>query len=454
MSEILVVDDEPSILEFLEVLLSKHGHQVRTAPSVELATKALAASVPELVITDFRIGKQSGLEVVKAARALSMPPEVIVVTAYGTPASAVEAMRQGAYDYVTKPFDNDELMLLVERAIEKRTLRVENRRLRATGSGIFVGQSPAMQQVWSVVQKVAPTRSTVLISGESGTGKEVVARAIHQQSPRASQPFVPVNCGALAEGVLESELFGHVKGAFTGASSDRQGILAAAGEGTVLLDEVGELPLGTQVKLLRVLQERKVKPVGSSREVPFEARILAATNRKLEDEVKAGRFREDLWFRLNVIVIEVPPLRRRREDTPALANFFLERVANELGRPGLHFTPEAIAVLQDYAFPGNVRHMQNIIERTATLSDSDELGPSSLPPVVLGAVSEIEAGPDLALTPGFSLERHLDTLERRYLSEALKRAGGAKMKAAELLGLSFRSFRYRLAKLGLSPDDV
>ncbi|MBL8933215.1 MAG: sigma-54-dependent Fis family transcriptional regulator [Archangium sp.] len=454
MPDVLVVDDEPSILEFLEVLLSKHGHQVRTAPSVDLATKALAASVPDLVITDFRIGKQSGLDVVKAARALSMPPEVIVVTAYGTPASAVEAMRQGAYDYVTKPFDNDELMLLVERAIEKRSLRVENRRLRATGSGIFVGQSPAMQQVWSVVQKVAATRSTVLISGESGTGKEVVARAIHQQSPRASQPFVPVNCGALAEGVLESELFGHVKGAFTGASSDRQGILAAAGEGTVLLDEVGELPLGTQVKLLRVLQERKVKPVGSSREVPFEARILAATNRKLEDEVKAGRFREDLWFRLNVIVIEVPPLRRRREDTPALANFFLERVANELGRPGLHFTPEAIAVLQDYAFPGNVRHMQNIIERAATLSDSDELGPSSLPPVVLGATGEVEAGPELVLAPGFSLERHLDSLERRYLSEALRRAGGAKMKAAELLGLSFRSFRYRLAKQGLSPDDT
>lgn len=454
MSDVLVVDDEPSILEFLEVLLSKHGHQVRTAATVELATKALAASVPDLVITDFRIGKESGLEVVKAARALSMPPEVIVVTAYGTPASAVEAMRQGAYDYVTKPFDNDELMLLVERALEKRGLRVENRRLRATGSGIFVGESPAMQQVWSVVQKVAPTRSTVLISGESGTGKEVVARAIHQQSPRASQPFVPVNCGALAEGVLESELFGHVKGAFTGASSDRQGILAAAGEGTVLLDEVGELPLGTQVKLLRVLQERKVKPVGSSRELPFEARILAATNRKLEDEVKAGRFREDLWFRLNVIVIEVPPLRRRREDTPALANFFLERVANELGRPGLHFTPEAIAVLQDYAFPGNVRHMQNIIERTATLSDSDELGPSSLPPVVLGSSNEAEPGPDINLSAGFSLERHLDSLERRYLREALRRAGGAKMKAAELLGLSFRSFRYRLAKQGLSPDDT
>ncbi|MBM4784024.1 MAG: sigma-54-dependent Fis family transcriptional regulator [Archangiaceae bacterium] len=454
MSEVLVVDDEPSILEFLEVLLSKHGHQVRTAPSVEAATKALTASVPDLVITDFRIGKQSGLDVVKAARALSMPPEVIVVTAYGTPASAVEAMRQGAYDYVTKPFDNDELMLLVERAIEKRSLRVENRRLRAT-SGIFMGQSPAMQEVWSLVQKVAPTRATVLISGESGTGKEVVARAIHQQSPRASQPFVPVNCGALAEGVLESELFGHVKGAFTGASSDRQGILAAAGEGTVLLDEVGELPLGTQVKLLRVLQERKVKPVGSSREVPFEARILAATNRKLEDEVKAGRFREDLWFRLNVIVIEVPPLRRRREDTPALAEFFLGRVANELGRPGLHFTPEAIAVLQDYAFPGNVRQMQNVIERAATLSDFDELDVSSLPPMVRGAPGEPEAAsPEVTLAPGFSLELHLDTLERNYLHEALRRAGGAKTKAAKMLGLSFRSFRYRLAKHGMPTEDV
>ncbi|MBE2253667.1 MAG: sigma-54-dependent Fis family transcriptional regulator [Myxococcus sp.] len=454
MPDILVVDDEPSILEFLEVLLSKHGHRVRTAATLGLATDALAAAVPDLVITDFRLGKQSGIDVVKAARALPMPPEVIVVTAYGTPASAVEAMRQGAYDYVTKPFDNEELMLLVERALEKRGLRAENRRLRARGSGVFVGQSPAMQQVWSLVQKVAPTRATVLIAGESGTGKEVVARAIHFESPRASQPFVPVNCGALAEGVLESELFGHVKGAFTGATTDRQGILAAAGEGTVLLDEVGELPLGTQVKLLRVLQERKVKPVGSSREVPFEARILAATNRKLEDEVRSGRFREDLLFRLNVIVIDVPPLRRRREDIPQLAQFFLERVANELGRPGLHLTPEAMAVLQDYGFPGNVRQMQNVMERAATLSDTDALGVEALPPLVRGAAGDLEAGPEVALPQGFSLELHLDTLERRYLHEALRRAGGAKTKAAELLGLSFRSFRYRLAKHGMPPDDL
>ena len=327
MPDILVVDDEPSILEFLEVLLSKHGHRVRTVGSLELATKALAAAVPDLVITDFRLGKQSGLDVVKAARALTMPPEVIVVTAYGTPASAVEAMRQGAYDYVTKPFDNDELMILVERAIEKRGLRVENKRLRTSGSGVFVGQSPAMQQVWSVVQKVAPTRATVLIAGESGTGKEVVARAIHLESPRASQPFVPVNCGALAEGVLESELFGHVKGAFTGASSDRQGILAAAGEGTVLLDEVGELPLGTQVKLLRVLQERKVKPVGSSREVPFEARILAATNRKLEEEVKAGRALSEALQKTEYFLPLVSQMIKVGEDSGTLSEM-LDRLAS------------------------------------------------------------------------------------------------------------------------------
>jgi two-component system response regulator PilR (NtrC family) len=454
MADILIVDDEPSIREFLEVLLTKHGHRPRTAANLTETRAALAATVPDLVITDFRLGRESGLDVVKAARALPLPPEVIVVTAYGTPASAVEAMRQGAYDYVTKPFDNDELVLLVERAIEKRSLRAENRRLRTTalGANVFLGQSPAMQQVWSIVQKVAPTRSTVLITGESGTGKEVVARAIHLESPRAAQPFLPVNCGALAEGVLESELFGHVKGAFTGATADREGILVAAGEGTVMLDEVGELPLGTQVKLLRVLQERKVKPVGSSREVPFEARIVAATNRRLEDEVKAGRFREDLLFRLNVITIEVPPLRQRREDIPALAQFFLERVAAELGRPRLRLSSDAVDVLQHYAFPGNVRQMQNVIERAATLSDDDELGPADLPPLVRGD-PDTEGGPALQLPTAFSLERHLDSLERRYLQEALKRAGGVKMRAAELLGLSFRSFRYRLAKHGIALDE-
>jgi two-component system response regulator PilR (NtrC family) len=261
-----------------------------------------------------------------------------------------------------------------------------------------------------------------------------------------------VNCGALAEGVLESELFGHVKGAFTGAASDRTGILVSAGDGTVLLDEVGELPPSTQVKLLRVLQERRVKPVGSSREVPFEARILAATNRRLDDEVKAGRFREDLLFRLNVINIEVPPLRARRDDIRTLATYFLGRVAEELGRPGLHFTEETLKLLEAYSFTGNVRQLHNIVERAATLSDTEILGPESLPPGVRGT-SELGATAEVKIGEGFSLERHLDELERRFLQESLRQSAGVKMKAAQLLGLTFRSLRYRLAKHGLGDKE-
>jgi two-component system, NtrC family, response regulator PilR len=455
MARILVVDDELSIREYLEVLLSRSGHVVEVAESVEIARGLLASRSYDLAISDFRIGTESGIDVLKAARALSPPPEVIIITAYGTPASAVQAMRQGAYDYISKPFDNDELVLLVDRALEKSRLTEENRQLRATllpRAEYYVGTSPAMRQVWTLVDKVAQAKSTVLITGESGTGKEVVARAIHARSPRATSPFVPVNCGALAEGVLESELFGHVRGAFTGAAAERTGILVSAGDGTVLLDEVGELPLGTQVKLLRVLQERRVKPVGSSREVPFEARVLAATNRKMDEEVKAGRFREDLLFRLNVINIELPPLRSRREDIRMLATYFLGRVAEELGRPGLHFTEETLKILEAYSFTGNVRQLQNIVERAATLSDTEELGPDSLPPGVRGT-SETLASADVQIGEGFSLERHLDGLERRFLQESLRLSGGVKMRAAQLLGLTFRSLRYRLAKHGLGDRE-
>ncbi len=455
MTRILVVDDELSIREYLEMLLARSGHVVDLADSVDAARRLLTSRTYDLAITDFRIGSDSGIEVLKAARALSPPPEVIVITAYGTPASAVQAMRQGAYDYISKPFDNDELILLVDRALEKSRLTEENRQLRATllpRAEYYVGTSPAMRQVWSMVDKVAQARSTVLITGESGTGKEVVARAIHVRSPRAASPFVPVNCAALAEGVLESELFGHVRGAFTGAASDRTGILVSAGDGSVLLDEVGELPLGTQVKLLRVLQERKVKPVGSSHEIPFEARILAATNRRLEGEVKAGRFREDLFFRLNVINIELPPLRARKEDIRALAVYFLGRVAEELARPGFRFSDETLAILENYSFSGNVRQLENIVERAATLSETEMLGPDSLPPGVRGT-NETHAEPEVSIGEGFSLERQLDGLERKFLQESLRISGGAKTRAAQLLGLTFRSFRYRLAKHGLGDRD-
>jgi len=447
------VDDEPSMRQYLEVLLSRSGYGVLTAPGVGGARDLLGSGEVDLVVSDMRLGKESGLEVLKLARSRPSPPEVILITAYGTPAAAVEAMRQGAYDYICKPFDNEELKLLVQKALEKRTLREENQQLWASLSEhslSMVGRSAAMEDIRAMVRKVAASRSTVLIVGESGTGKELVARAIHLASPRAGKPFLPVNCAALAEGVLESELFGHVKGAFTGAATDRSGLLVSAGEGTVFLDEIGEMLPATQVKLLRVLQERKVKPVGSTAEVPFEARLLAATNKRLDEEVRGGRFREDLFYRLNVITIELPPLRRRAEDIPELAEFFLSGLAEDLGRPALRFSPEALSVLRAYPFPGNVRQLQNIVERAATLAESDVLGPETLPAPLRGEQATPPPGTDAVEIPEtFSLERHLDEAERRYLLAALRRANGVKTRAAELLGLTFRSFRYRLAKHGL-----
>ena len=454
---VLVVDDELSMREYLDVLLARAGYEVRTAGSVQEGLAALQQGGVDLVVSDMKLGAGSGLSLLEAARAKPEGPEVILITAYGTPSSAVEAMRRGAYDYICKPFDNDEFRLLVQKALEKRELLRENRSLRDQvlpgEKGYLTGRSPAMAEVWALVDKVAQApKSTVLLTGESGTGKEVVARAIHVRSGRAAHPFLPVNCAALAEGVLESELFGHVKGSFTGATADRVGILVGAGEGTVLLDEVADISPSTQVKLLRVLQEHKVKPVGATAEVPFRARILAATNKSLQDEVQAGRFREDLFFRLNVISIELPPLRVRPEDIAELAQYFLARCAADLGRPGLHFAPETVALLERYRFSGNVRQLENLVERAATLADGDLLEPDSLPPAVRG---EAESTPpiELPLAPGFSLEKHLDAAERRYLLEALKRAGGVKMRAAELLGLTFRSFRYRLAKHGLGDRD-
>ncbi len=451
--KILVVDDEPSMRQYLEVLLSRASYEVVTAPGLAQARELLGTGQVDLVVSDMRLGKDSGLEVLKHARSRESPPEVILITAYGTPASAVEAMRQGAYDYICKPFDNEELKLLVQKALEKRNLRQENQQLwqsLSEHSLSMVGRSAAMEGVRSLVRKVVASRSTVLIVGESGTGKELVARAIHLASPRAARPFLPVNCAALAEGVLESELFGHVKGAFTGANTDRAGLLVSAGEGTVFLDEIGEMLPATQVKLLRVLQERKVKPVGSTVEVQFEARLLAATNKRLDQEVRAGRFREDLFYRMNVITIELPALRERAEDIPELAEFFLSRLAEDLGRPGLRFSGEALAVLRSYPFPGNVRQLQNIVERAATLAESDVLGPETLPPPLRGEQPSAPPGTDaVELGEAFSLEKHLDEAERRYLLAALRRANGVKTRAAELLGLTFRSFRYRLAKHGL-----
>ena len=453
---VLAVDDEPSMRQFLEVLLSRAGYSVRTAGTLSEAVTALDESAPDLVITDMRLGRDSGLALLRSARARGTPPEVIVITAYGTPSAAVEAMRAGAYDYIAKPFDNEELLLLVQKALERRRLEQENRRLKeslSSGPLAMVGNSPGLDAVRQMIRKVAASRSTVLITGESGTGKELVARAIHLESSRAAAPFVAVNCAAIAENLLESELFGHLKGAFTGATSDRKGIMASAEDGTVFLDEVAEVSPALQVKLLRALQERKVRPVGGTSELAFEGRIVAATNRELEAEVRAGRFREDLFYRLNVIAIHLPPLRQRREDIPLLAEHFLRKTSLELERPGLHFSSAALEVLGGYDFPGNVRQLQNIIERAATLSETDELGPESLPTGLSGLREPEPVAPGPRIAPGLSLERELDALERRYLEAALKEASGVKTRAAELLGLTFRSFRYRLAKHAIGSED-
>jgi two-component system response regulator PilR (NtrC family) len=456
--KVLVVDDELSMREYLQVLLSRAGHQVSTAGNASEGLAFLDSEQIDLVISDMKLGRESGMSLLKAARSYPTPPEVILITAYGTPSSAVTAMREGAYDYICKPFDNEELKLLVQKALEKRELLRENKQLRSSlipGVGNFlIGKSRPMEEVWNLVEKVAASRSTVLISGESGTGKELVARAIHWKSSRSGQPFLPINCAALAEGVLESELFGHVKGAFTGAVNNRPGLLVSAGEGTVFLDEIGEMPLPTQVKILRVLQERKVKPVGGTDEISFAARILGASNKRLEGEVASRRFRQDLFYRLNVITIEVPPLRDRRGDIRVLANFFLDQMCEELGRPNLRFSPEALQLLEEYSFPGNVRQLQNIVERAATLSEENLLGPSTLPPSLRGEHEPASSTAGIVgLGPGFSLDRYLDESERRHLIAALEQSGGAKTKAAELLGLSFRSFRYRLAKQGLADRD-
>jgi two-component system response regulator PilR (NtrC family) len=366
-------------------------------------------------------------------------------------------MKLGAHDYVLKPFKVDELKLVVAKALEHRALLTENRVLRhqvgggAAPAEAILGGSPAIEEVRAVVAKVAAARTTVLVTGESGTGKEVVARTIHARSDRRQEPFVAINCGAIPEGLIESELFGHEKGSFTGATGTKPGLFEVAGSGTLFLDEVGELPLPVQVKLLRVLQERKLRRVGGSQDIAIAARIVAATNRDLADEVSAGRFREDLFYRLNVIQIRMPPLRDRREDIPVFLEHFLARFAEEQGRPVPALTEAARAALLEHGYPGNLRELANIVERAVTLADGDVVDVGVLPPGVGGARgAAVHAAADAPLpAEGLDLQAHLDGIERRMLEEALARCGGVKTEAARVLRLTFRSFRYRLAKFGI-----
>ncbi len=459
---VLVVDDEKSMRDFLRIYLTRAGHEAVLAAGVAEARRAVAAREFDVVLTDLQMPDGSGLDVLAAARARSAATQVIVVTAYATPETAIAAMKQGAYDYLTKPFKIDEVSVIVERALEKRELLRDNVTLREELQARFrldrmVGKSEAMQRVFELVKKIGPARTSILLSGESGTGKELVARALHHLAgePRASGPFVGINCGAIPDNLLESELFGHTKGAFTGAAADKRGLFEAASGGTLLLDEVGELSGAMQVKLLRVLQERKVKPVGATAEREVDVRVIAATHRDLDAEVERGSFRRDLFYRLNVVQIHLPPLHTRREDIPLLAEHFLRKHAAALGRPPLAgFAPDAMKALCEYDYPGNVRELENVVERAVALETGSRVMRASLPDL---APRRRGAGgrPQVAFPDeGIDLDAALGEFERDLLVKALERAGGVRKKAAKLLKVSFRSLRYRLAKLGVeSPGS-
>jgi len=456
-ARVLLVDDEPHLREMLSIAFRRGGLEVVTAPGKRPAVIAIeqAPQPFSLVVTDLVMPDGSGLEVLAAAKKRSSNTEVIVMTAHQTIEAAIEATRAGAYDFVTKPFSPSEMLVRLHKALEKTSIREENQRLRAQlerfkPHEIDFGQSPRMVAVASLVEKAARTRATVLITGESGTGKERVARALHLQSERSAGPFLVVNCGALPEALMESELFGHEKGAFTGAGARTTGMFREAEGGTLLLDEVGELPAALQVKLLRVLQERKVRPVGGAAEIPIDVRVLAATNRDVEASVRDGALRQDLYYRINVIRIELPPLRERREDVKKLAERFARRFAEEQGSEFRAISGDAIRALDRYAFPGNVRELENMMERAMALASGPVLGLGDLPAEVAGLTSA--PTPSLGQLPveGCVLDEVLAELERRLITDALSRTGGVRTQAAKLLGVSFRSFRYRLDKLGLS----
>ncbi len=452
MARILVVDDERSMRDYLEILLRKGGFEVVTAASVAAAEEALNHGGFDLVISDLKLGSQSGLELLAFVREKEIAVELVLITAFATTETALQAMKGGAYDYLQKPFKNEELLVISQKAIEKHNLVRENVALRhQLGKGTLLGDAPSIRAIRSTVDKVAPGRTTVLIEGESGTGKELVARLIHERSSRGGN-FVAMNCGAMSAELIESELFGHVRGAFTGAIQASPGLFRAAEGGTLFLDEIGELSLALQVKLLRALQERAIRPVGGTESFAVDARILAATNRALQGVVAASRFREDLFYRLNVVPIIVPPLRERPTDIPLLARHFLARFAREFARPLMRLTSEAEQALVAYPFPGNVRELENAIERAVALSDVDLIGVESLPPGLRGSHAAVGPPPGLApqLPPeGMDLESYLEGVERHLLIQALDKTAGIKTEAAQLLGLSFRSLRYRLAKLGI-----
>lgn len=458
MNTILVVDDEPNYQVVLAELLREEGYEVYTAGGGEEALKLARETDLDLIITDMRMPGMSGLELLKAAKSLNRDLPVIMITAFGEVEKAVEAMRAGAFNYLVKPFNNDELVVSIRKAMEHYSLLRENTRLRGEmqtryGFANIIGKNKRMQQIYTLIEKVAPTPATVLISGESGTGKELVARAIHFNSSRKEAPFISVNCAALPEALLESELFGHEKGAFTGAVALRKGRFELADTGTLFLDEVAEMPLSLQSKLLRVLQERTFERVGGSLTLNVDVRILTATNKDLKEEVEKGTFREDLYYRLNVLHIQLPPLRDRLDDLPLLAAHFVKKFAAQLNRPGLQISPDALRYLAGLPWEGNVRELENVIERAAILASGDTI---EVEDVRADAVSEPKASEwaagldlDRLIPPEVTLPDILNTIEGQMVRKALERANHVQTRAAEELGITKSLLQYKMKKYGL-----
>lgn len=454
--KLLIVDDEESMRDFLRVMLIKEGYSVSTVESGEKALELFNEEIFDLVITDIQLGKGiNGVEVLKRIKKISPETIFLMVTAYATIETAIEAFREGAWDYLLKPFDVNDIKMKIANALEKRSLELEVLRLRKELSEKYryqniVGKNEKMLRIFDLIEKVAPTDAAILITGESGTGKDLVARAIHYSSHRKNNSFVFINCPALPEQLLESELFGHMKGSFTGAIRDKEGLLEQANNGTVFLDEIGEMSLQMQVKLLNVLQEKKFRRVGGNKEISSNFRLITATNRKLQEAIAEGKFREDLWYRINVIQIDMPPLRERLDDVPILVNYFLLKYMKQTGKIIKNVSSQALQALENYSWLGNVRELENAIERAVTLESSDQITLNSLPDKV---ISNFQKGDEVRLgESGFDLESYIDNEYRKYISAALAEAKGIQTKAAQFLKMPVRSFRYLIEKYKIKTE--
>jgi DNA-binding NtrC family response regulator len=456
MENILVIDDEKSLLDLLSVVLKKEGYRVKTSLAPTKVFDLLEKEDFDLLVCDIKLPQISGMEILKYVRENKPEIPVIMITAYGSLKQAVEALKAGAVDYILKPFDVEELKIIIAQELEKRRLKEENILLKRDLQEKYsfenmIGKSKAMQEIYSLIERTSTTDSTVIITGESGTGKEMAARAIHLLSRRSDNPFVSINCAALPESLLESELFGHAKGSFTGAVADKKGMFEVATKGTLFLDEVGETSPWTQVKILRALQERKIRRVGGTEEIPVDVRIIAATNLDLKKRIAEGKFREELYYRLNVISFEMPPLRKRVEDVPLLVNHFLLHYCQKMNKKMKRVAPEVISCFESYAWPGNVRELENVIERVVAIEDRETITAAALPREIISPPKR--AAVQTLIPPGFNLANHIDEISKGYINEARVMAGGNLRKTAAILGISYRSLRHLITKFGLREAE-